>query len=65
MANLFFPTCKSYGNIHATNCDFLFSLPLGLVVGVALYYIVVCMYLFGDLTIYAIAAPISVTRVVW
>ena len=34
-------------------------------VGVVLYYVIVCLYLFGDLTIYAVAAPISVTKVIW
>ncbi|XP_011404700.1 PREDICTED: transmembrane protein 104-like isoform X2 [Amphimedon queenslandica] len=33
-------------------------------VGVALYYLCICLYLCGDLSVYAVIAPASVTRVV-
>ena len=57
MASLFFPTCKYPRLLIIFIC---FS-----IVGIVVYYIIVCLYLFGDLAIYAVAAPTSVAKVVW
>ena len=34
-------------------------------VGIFLYYVVICLYLYGDLAIYAVAIPKSMTKAVW
>jgi len=34
-------------------------------VGIILYYIIICLYLYGDLAIYAVAIPKSMVVVVW
>ena len=35
------------------------------VVGIILYYFFICLYLYGDLAIYAVAIPKSLVTVVW
>ena len=34
-------------------------------VGIVLYYICICLYLYGDLAIYAVAIPKSLRTAVW
>lgn len=34
-------------------------------VGIVIYYIVICLYLYGDLAIYLVAIPKSIVTVVW
>ena len=34
-------------------------------VGIVVYYIVICLYLYGDLAIYLVAIPKSIVTVVW
>ena len=41
------------------------TITLSLIVGVIIYYVVICTYLYGDLAIYAVSAPVSVAKVVW
>ncbi len=38
---------------------------LFLAVGIILYYIAICLYLYGDLAIYAVAIPKSLVVVAW
>ena len=48
------------------HCLFLFSLYVVLfLAGIMLFYIVIAVYLYGDLAIYAAAVPKSLTRVTW
>ena len=57
MANMFFPTLPP---LH----PFL-PCSLSLLAGIIMYYIITCLYLLGDLSIYAVSVSTSITKVIW
>ena len=64
MANMFYHPSK----YSLYKSSFLLSPLYCLVcasVGIIVYYIVICLYLYGDLAIYAVAIPKSMVVVVW